>query len=250
MDKRKFNVVTVSFIALIVLIVALLMASSLHRTAHIVLPEAAVSASGGSSSLEPSDDAVVKIEITPKTVQAAVATLQRPDRYQRSLTVETIWSGGSNSEQVSVAVSGGMTRTDLTQPDGRVRHSITDGTTTYVWYDSSKTYYSGSAGDITADEEQGIPTYEDVLRLNTEQIVAADYRTFSDAECIYVETAADDAGYALRYWVSVKSGLLAGAEKQKDGTTVYRMAAQPVQGDSPGSSSFTLPDGTVLKPAG
>ena len=84
------------------------------------------------------------------------------------------------------------------------------------------------------------------MELPVEAIVSADYRTISGVNCIYVETAADPAGYVLRYWVSVDTGLLTVSERLLDGEPVYRMAALALDQDLPTAADFTLPDGTVL----
>jgi len=135
---------------------------------------------------------------------------------------------------------------DQTLARDRVRHSITNGESTYIWYNSQRTVYAAEAGEITADMEQAIPTYEDVLELPVEEIAAANYQTLSDMNCIYVETAADAYGYVLRYWVSVDTGLLVAAEKQLDGETVYRMWETSSELDPIIETEFTLPDGTDL----
>lgn len=61
-----------------------------------------------------------------------------------------------------------------------------------------------------------------------------------------METAADEAGYVERYWVSVDSGLLAAAERECGGEIIYRMAALTVSYEGIDAEDFTLPDGTVL----
>lgn len=246
MENRRFNTITGSFLVLIVLIVVLMMANSLRRTSHITLPDPTASAAASGSGIQASEDAVIRVEVTPETVQAAVETLKRPEAYVRLLIVERLWSGGSGSTRITVTVSGDLTRADTSGADGHIRHVITDGATTYVWYDDERTYYTGAAGDISADEEQSIPTYEDILELDVDQIAAADYRVFSDEECIYVETAEDPYGYTMRYWVSVASGLLIGAEKLQDGAAIYHMAAQPTAETLPTPADFTLPDGKAL----
>jgi len=246
MNKRKFSVMTVGFTVLIILAVALLMVNNLRRSSHIELPAAASAESSSASSEQETGGGAAQIAVTPSTVQTAVATLTRPEKYVRALTVEYLWDGGSGTFQSTVYVSGAYVRTDTTQTDGRIRHSITDGTTTYVWYNSGKSYFSGKADVASADQEQHIPTYEDLLNLDAKQIASADYRTFSGENCIFAETAKDSGGYVQRYWVSVATGLLLGAEKLQNGETVYRMAAQPVSGTVPATADFTLPDGKVL----
>lgn len=129
---------------------------------------------------------------------------------------------------------------------GQTRHTITDGQTTYIWYNGETAVFEAAAGDITADEEQGIPTYETVLELPAKEIAVADYRAISGVNCIYVETAENADGYVERYWVGVDTGLLMAAERLVDEEPVYRMAALTVDMTAPTAADFTLPDGRIL----
>ena len=209
--KRTQKLVTWSIVILVVLVVLLMLMSNLRRSSRVVLPDTSTSA-GDSAEQTSGGSAIQVVEVTPETVQAAIATLHRPEAYSRSVTVEYLWNGGSSTSEITVSASGGWSRTDRTLPDG----------------------------------QQTIPTYEDVLALAPEQIAQADYRMVSDVRCIYVETAEDDWGYVQRYWVSVDTGLLAVAERLQDGETVYRMAALTVDETAPDAKTFTLPDGTAL----
>ena len=243
MDKRKLNWITWSFVALTVIVLALMMTSILRRPAEITLPapdsaqEPSGDGSGGESALQ-------VVEVSPSTVQAAVATLARPQAYRRTVTVEQLWKGGSGSYEIAVAVRGDWTRTDRTMPDGRVRHTITGPEQVSISYNTERQVYTAPVGTITADQEQPIPTYEDLLKLETESITAADYRAVSGVPCIYAE--AQEGAYTLRYWVSVETGLLVAAEKLTGEETVYRMAALSVDLTEPTAEEFTLPDGTSL----
>lgn len=240
MDNRWRKRVTVIFLTVTVLVIAAMLTGTLRRTAHITLP----SRDPQPGQTAPAGDALTVVAVTPETVQTAIATLSRPQAYRRTVTVEQLWQGGSGAYETAVSVSGGWTRTDRTLAGGRVRHALTDGETTYIWYDSEETAISAPAGTISADNEQTIPTYEDILELPVEAIAAADYRTISGVNCIYVETAEDRDGYVLRYWVSVDTGLLAVSERLLEGEPVYRMAALEVE--EPGEEDFTLPGGTSL----
>ena len=141
-----------------------------------------------------------------------------------------------------------LRQVDRGLPDGSTRISITNGEQTYLWYG-----YGGDAevvilpaGEFSADAEQSIPTYEDILDLPVEEIALADYRPLDVLTCIYVETTADPAGYATRYWVSVENGLLVQAERLLGEEAVYRMTSLYVDETEYDASRFTLPDGTVL----
>ena len=246
MEKRKLKWHTWGIVAFMVLAVGVILSGTLRRTSHITLPEAESSAGQDSERPDSADDTLTVIEVVPSTVQAAIETLARPESYRRTVTIEQLWNGGSGSYEVTVTVNGPWTRTDRTMPDGRARHTITGSETVYVWYNNEKNVYSGPVGGVSADVEQSIPTYEDILELPAEQIAAADYRTVSDVHCIYVETAEDEAGYVLRYWVSVDTGLLVMAEKLENGSTVYRMAALTADQTTATEGSFTLPDGSSV----
>ena len=262
--KRTQKLVTWGIVILVVLVVLLMLVSNLRRSSRVVLPDTNTSAEGGGD-LPAEGGALTVVEVTPETVQAAIETLHRPEAYSRTVTVEYLWTGGSGTIELSTAVSAPWTRVDRTLPDGQVRHSITDGETTYIWYNGESEVYTGPAGAISADAEETIPTYEDVLAgladpydyfgpldadsvlaLPQERIVQADYRVVSDVRCIYAETAEDAWGYAQRYWVSVDTGLLVVAERLQKGETVYRMAALEADQTAPPAETFTLPDGTDL----
>ena len=245
MDKRRLKFITWGFVLLTAVIVALMLMSNLRRSSRVELPDTENDAQG-SENVPTEGSALTVVEVRPETVQAAIETLHRPEAYSRTVTVEYLWTGGSGTIELSTAVSAPWTRVDRTLADGQVRHSITDGETTFIWYNGESEVYTGPAGAISADAEETIPTYEDVLALPQDHIVQADYRVVSDVRCIYAETAEDAWGYAQRYWVSVDTGLLVVAERLQKGETVYRMAALEADQTAPPAETFTLPDGTDL----
>ncbi len=258
MEQKRVTRFLVGLAVLILLVVALLAYSVLPQTTHIVLPGENDTGEESDSSQE--ESAVVQVKITPDTVQRAIAELKRPESYCRAVTVDDLWSGGSARSRLQVAVSKNYTRVDeisvtvhweesdqeRTRPASQYRHSITNGEDTWIWYGSSTHWTKVAAGDISADDEQHIPTYEDILDLDPDQIAAADYRTISGVECIYVETEQDSSGYVQRYWVSVETGLLTAAERLVEGSPVYQMASLALDEEGPTTADFTLPDGWVL----
>lgn len=243
MRKRRVTPIGAVFVALVLLVLLFVVRGALHHPAHVVLPQDASSSDVSDASLD--DSAVGRIAVRPDTVQSAIATLERPARYSRAITIERYYSGGSGVDRSSVSVDGAWMRVDTEQASGAQSHTISNGERTWVWYGGSELYYE-SAAAFTADEEQGIPTYEDILRLDKKRIAAADYRLLDTVDCIFLETAADDGGYIERYWVSVSDGLLCAAEKLQGEDVVYRMAGMSVDSGNVAEDAFTLPDGTVL----
>ena len=237
MEKRKLNRITAGFIVLVVMVLILMFSNSLRRSSHITLPEEGSSPGQAEDTNASGGDALTVIAVTPETVQTAIETLTRPRQYSRVIRVEQLCDGGSGSFETTVTVSGRWTRTDRSQSDGEI---------TYIWSGSERSVYSAPAGDITPDDEQAIPTYETILDLPVEDIAAADYRSVSDVNCIYVETVQDPEGYTQRYWVSVETGLLVASERLLEGETIYRMASLTADLSTPSTDRFILPDGTVL----
>ena len=246
MDRRNLNWITWGFVMLAVVVMALMLGGSLRRSTHITLPASGEGQSRTEESQTPSGGALTLVEIRPDTVQSAIASLSRPVTYCRTVTAEQFWSGGSGYYETFAAVSGPWTRTDRTLPDGQTRHALTNGEETYIWYNDGTEVFAAPAEGISGDDEQSIPTYEEILELPTESIVEADYQVLQEMNCIYVETAEDMDGYALRYWVSVRSGLLVAAEKLLAGEIIYRMSAPEGEETEPVPSDFTLPDGRML----
>lgn len=243
MKKQTFTPTAIACGLIILIVVAFMVRGSLSRPERLVLPEEPDSAE--QSGAPTASETIDRVEVRPDTVQSVIAVLERPAVYSRDITTERYWSGGSGTSRASVRVSGEWMRLDLTTADGQQRHVISGDGAVYVWYGTSRRYFSGAEA-LSQDAEQGIPSYEDVLALPTEQIAAADYRALEGVSCIYVETAPDDARYSERYWVSTDTGLLIAAERMSGDEVIYRMAALTVSLEAPDAEAFTLPSGTLL----
>ena len=247
MDRRNLNRVITLVLTAVIMLVALMLTGSLHRPARIVLPAETTSPGQPSDSPADTSGTLTQVAITPSTVQTAIETLKRPEIYRRTLSIQQIWRDGNGTWETSVTVSDLWTRTDRTLADGRIRHTVTDGESTYIWYNSETDLFTAPAGSITPDTEQSIPTYEDILLLPVDEIAAADYQTIGEqVNCIFVETREDAYGYSLRYWVSVDTGLLGAAERLQDDETTYRMWETAIDLAPALADEFTLPDGTKL----
>ena len=246
MDKRKLNGVAWAVLALGLIISALMLGGSLSRTAHITLPSSDPPRDTASGEGDAASGALTVVEITPETVQSAIASLSRPENYSRTVTIEYLWTGGGGTQELYTTVLGDWTRVDRNLPGGQTRTSITNGETTYIWYGygQSAEVLTVPAGDISADAEQSIPTYEAILEWPVEDIAFADYRPLDTLTCIYAEMS--HGVYSTRCWVSVENGLLVQAERLQGEKVVYRMTSLSVDQTDADASRFTLPDGTPL----
>lgn len=204
----------------------------------------------------PGEEAGIAVRVEPKTVQGVIAKMSRYESYSRVVYVAYVWGDGESETLTSrVWEDDGWIRTNTEFPSGLIECSIVGPDGVWIWYlnedEEPNTYFSDSEYGKNADLMQRLPTYEDVLEIDTASITAADYVMYENQPCIYVESEHRELGYLYRYWISVNNGLLMAAETEKSGVTVYRMKSNEVS--SPMSASretFTLPDGTVLHGAG
>lgn len=215
-------------------------------TPKVVLPSSSAGPGDISSSGSQAQD-YQRVEVTTETVTGVVATLARPASYYRELTVETFWEGGSSSVQIQVWTDGGWSHSRQTLPSSVVRHDLTGENILYYWYDGSSQYKQAPANERSPDLAQRIPTYETVLDLDPEDIIAAGYETRGELPCVFVEVRPKDSRQLQRFWISVENGLLVSAEAEEEGQLIYRMTAySPMQTPCPANGSFALPDGEVL----
>lgn len=194
-----------------------------------------------------SDGEVIRVDVTPETVQGVIATLARSKSYHREIRIE-LWADETAASVTAAEVwtDGGWTRTTVTSPGGRVQHNLVGEGTRWLWYDGDDTAISFPADEASSDLVQRIPTYEDVLKLSKKDITATGYEKYHETVCIFVEVEQKELDSCERYWISVSNGLLVAAERVKGEQLLYRMTALSTESPAPLDSSFALPDGQVL----
>jgi len=219
-----------------------------RSTPEIVLPTADTGTEEPGGDETPGLTGDLLVEVSPQTVQHIIAqTLTRPESYYREVTVETFWGETeSAAAKAKVWVDGGFTRIDTTLESGTVEHTLVGEGRRYRWYDSERSWYETEAREGDEDLMQRIPSYEDVLALDTELITDAGYEVKEGLSCIFVEAEQKELGYRERYWISVERGLLVSSETWKGEKLVLRSNAYSVEIPVRPGAVFALPDGTVL----
>ena len=247
MDKGHRNLLAV--LVAVVMAVALFSAFSINlfrQTPAVILPSLPPVATDTVPDQGEAGD-YRRVEVTLDTVQQVVATLERPDSYSRTVNIEMVGGAGDTGAiTATVTVDGGWTMSQLTLPDGRVCHSIVGEGKRYVWYDNQRRWQEYDASERSADLAQRLPTYEDILAVDRERIVEAQYVLTGALPCLYVVVEEPELGYLESYWVSVDTGLLVRSESSKNGEVFYRMSGYTVEAPAAPGLSFALPDGTEL----
>lgn len=246
MERRNRNILIALIAAVIVAAVFSSFGLGFFGTATptITLPTPAPAETEGQGDVDqPRGE---RVEVTPDTVQSVIAALNRLESYAR--TVTTTLEG--ESATATVWVDSGWTRADLTLPTGRTAYTVVGDGRVWRWYDGDGHAVSWQADGSSVDVEgQRIPTYEDVLALNKQDITAAGYEDKDGSPCVYVEVSVPELDQTERYWVSAENGLLWRAETVVGEERVWSMTASLPEVPAP-AGSYTLPDGTVLHTVG
>ncbi|NLO48070.1 MAG: hypothetical protein GX111_07125 [Clostridiales bacterium] len=249
MSRRKMTVFTVGVAAAIVfmLIIALIYLNTPVETPKVSLPdnlsENILPSGNPTGGINVGDD-LKRIEVNPKTVQTAIATLERPESYYRLLTIERFWGDGEKAEyKIKVWVSDGNTKITVLQDGFDSQNILVTPEKIAIWYDGSQELYEsvrwdGEALLYTSDGYQQMLTYEDILMLDSNEIFDAGYKEKNGDYYLYVLTKDELLGYQVTYYISIESGLLSYAEKLENGKAVYLMAVI--------EESFTEPDPDIF----
>ena len=183
------------------------------------------------------EEGLRRLEVTPETVRAVLASLNRADSYSREITAETFWPGGVWVQTLLVWVRGTSERIVI---DGGTKNILLVGEAAYIWYDDPLTAYVGQTAARDADVWQRMESYEALL---TGDVVITDaaYVTYNGEPCIFAAFQTQELGYERRLYVSVASGLLIGVETWEGDALLLRMTGSEPDISTPGDEVFHVP---------
>ena len=235
--NRTFLVIAIGITVLAAVFFSIVLPALTGKAPKVLLPD--VNQQTGQL-----EENYLPVTVTPATVQSVIASLSRPESYHAALTVSLYWDGGSSADQVEIWADGGYVRTAVSG-GGTTQYRLVGDGKLRLWYAGDQTWQETDAHDATADLAQRIPTYEDVLDLDTQQITAANYEEKNGKDCIFIEVEGVQ-GVVDRYWIATDTGLLCAAETYEGDQKVYEMTENQFQAPLEAGTVFSLPDGTVL----
>ena len=248
--RRIVNITILGILLIAAVIGIMLLGSYLGRDNNAVeLPEANTPENRPD---ETDPEEIAPIEVTRETIQAVIATLYRPPVYSREVTVERHWNEGKTEDRIDVYVDSGITSLRTMTTSGAEKRIIITPDTLYIWYPGDREIFTGPAespGDQnrTADEWQMLVTFEDILRLDKNDIISAGYTEYEEELCVYAVYLSPLLNYTRTYYISLEIGLvIAATEHDKDGILIYSMTAGKCLIGEADALMFILPDGTEL----
>ena len=191
------------------------------------------------------------VTVSADNIQDIIRAMQRPEKYRLSVNTTLYYDGGQSTFGAEGHVWGERKKIVVYNSDGLpVSHCLIAGEDIYMWSGASRSYYSGKLGNFTADDYMYIPTYEDIIYLDRQDILSADFSLYNDMYCICIEAKDELSGYRSLYYISVENGLLAGAQSFDGEELVYSLTADILDFERTEEDIFTLPDGTFVAAAG
>lgn len=208
-----------------------------EQTAAVILPDTSPGIQDGDHSSGENAQGEGIIKITPETVAYAIGALSRPEAYSRTLTVTNFWSGGQGKSAIDVYVSGDDTKAVI---NGE-KHILISGDTLSIWYSGQTNVFTGKASENDDDEFQTIPTYEDILSLDPEDITDAGYIPYNGENCIYVVYVTGEMHYSTTVHISVATGLLTACSIYDGESLIYTVTSDNVSLLPPNYENFAVP---------
>lgn len=255
MERKNRNILVVLIAAVIAIAVLASFGLNLFTTDLDIIPlpePLSDQDTSGDNQVDEDGTGLVRVAVTPSTVQGVIGTMTRPESYYRTVILEDFW--GTQRTSITTAqvwVDAGWTHTIAEWENGLVRTSIVGDNTLWWWYQGDATASTAPADENSADlEGQRIPTYEEILEVDERYITDANYEERGGLSCIYIETENRTLGYTLRYWVSVESGLLVAMETWRGEELLSTMESYEVERPVPANVRFVLPNGEVLHTTG
>ncbi len=254
--KGKSKVFTAAIICCCVVILFLLIISLIglnDKTAEVHFAEPGENSTPVDSGdgLGSESDGLVYISLDETNFSYALETIDKPESYSSSYTVELFWLGGSETYSVSSFVRGELIHVSAAG-SSYTKDVILSDENYYIWYSDDSALIKGGRGELLRRREiedavlmSG--SYRNLSELPPENILKAEYSPFGSEYCIHISANEGSLGYRHEYYISLDTGLLLLNEVYDDNSLVYRLTLSGAKLSAPDDSCFLLPNGEVAQ---
>lgn len=187
------------------------------------------------------------VSVDADNIQAVVASLQRPAKYQCQMEMTYFYRDTRTVLQSQLWKDGDLVRiSQQTADEQAAQQVLLTRDWAYLWgKEGIYTCFARQEKDL--DLYSRAPSYEDLVSMPQGQLLVGELRELDGQLCLYAETKDALTGELEQWYVLVENGLLLYAAGTLDGinTYIYRMTGLQLALDSTGV--FTLPDGSQPK---
>ncbi len=192
-------------------------------------------------------DMLDKIIVSRDNVKLLVSAMARPEKYRLLASTTLYYSGGQLTTSAEQFVSGTRSKGIVYNSQGGIKQqTILTPEMVYIWSSTASSLYTALPGEVTRDDLVFIPTYEEIVSLEDDSIISAQYVTYNDVYCIFVEAVSEISGYRNLYYISAEQGMLIGAQRFDGETLIYSLTVELSDFEEDEGTVFMLPGGAVV----
>lgn len=193
-------------------------------------------------------ETVELLTVTRDNVAEVLRQLRRPEAYQCQVESTYYYGEGASTLKSTLEVRDGLVR--ITQYDRQEQptlEALLTETRVYLW-DTGEHWSDFLRMPDDRDLYARFPTYEDILTLPPERLLAGRTEVLDGELCIFVQTRQPETGEEQDWYILAETGLLLYTETRKDGAVCYTGAMKQFSAQPPGEERFLLPDGSAPTP--
>jgi hypothetical protein len=184
---------------------------------------------------------IIRMEVNAENLISVLREMERAGTYSATVAAEQHWPGGSAVNRHSIYHQNGMTKIERYDSAGNIYYNkLYSGGRTYTWGDGPPVY--GSDNDpVDSDSAAGMPSYEDLLKIDRGQILDAGFVVADGRPFIYAEWFDTVSGYRCQFWISADFNLLEKAVIYDGTELAYTMSFESIPSRNVDESKFLLP---------
>jgi hypothetical protein len=183
------------------------------------------------------------IDITRENAAILIAALPRSDMYS-GVGMTVVYGGGKSLTRIHhIHTLDGYMSIERYDEDGELLDKmIYTPEKVYMWLNEQMLEIARGAFSI--DAAVLMPTYEDILDIEPEDIIGVKY--MRDADVPHVWLRANIASMEIEYWVDLESGLLTHAIARQNGEVAWEFNLLELNTERPDDDLFLLPSGAYV----
>lgn len=205
----------------------------------------------GSAVIDPSPEIgqsnrsqIQSVKIDRTNIQAVLQTLQQPETYH--LQSETTYFYRDSYTTLKSQVwkgKPGMRISQLNAQDAQSEEILLTDKWVYLWNaEGAVAQFEKQSRD--ADLYRRTPTYEDLLKLSSEELLEGCVTELEGQLCLYAKSRDSLTGEEEQWYILAENGLLLYADGTLDGQMTYQTRMTQLQLEFEGENLFLLPDGS------